>query len=71
MEQMVLNTAEFRQLYNCSIYNVTIVPLEQRQNLLLGIIFVLISVIEEVCACWDEVEKLAIFGSITDSVTLY
>jgi hypothetical protein len=48
MEQLVLNTDDFRQFYNCSFYNVDSVPLEQRQHVLLGIVFVVISVIEEV-----------------------
>jgi hypothetical protein len=48
MEQLLMNTPDFRRLYNCSIYDVDSIHLEQRQHVALGIVFVLIGVIEEV-----------------------
>jgi hypothetical protein len=47
MEDFVLNTPDFRLLYNCSMYDVDSVPLAQRQHPFLGVICVAISIIEE------------------------
>jgi hypothetical protein len=48
VEQLNTSSSSFRRLYNCSVYDVGSVPLEQRQHVILGTAFVLISVIEEV-----------------------
>jgi hypothetical protein len=48
MDQFVLDTPDFHRLYNCSFYSVDSVPLAKRQHVLLGVVLVLISVIEEV-----------------------
>jgi hypothetical protein len=49
MDEFLLNTPDFRRLYNCSFYEVDSVPLVQRQQVLLGLALAVISVVEEVC----------------------
>jgi hypothetical protein len=48
MEQFLLNTPDFHRLYNCSFYDVSSVPLAQRQHVLLGVVFVVITVVQVV-----------------------
>jgi hypothetical protein len=48
MDQFLLNTEHFRRFYNCSFYDVDSVPGEQRRHLLLGILFIVVSMVEEV-----------------------
>jgi hypothetical protein len=48
MEQLLLNTSDFRQLYNCSFYDVDSIPLARRQRLVLGVALAVVSLVEEV-----------------------
>ena len=47
MESFIRRDAEFERLYNCSFYNVSDVPLEQRANVPMGALIFSISIIEE------------------------
>jgi hypothetical protein len=49
MEDFLLNTPDFRRLYNCSFYEVDSVQLVQRRQVILGLALTGISVVEEVC----------------------
>lgn len=48
MEWYIRRDAEFEQLYNCSFYNVSDIPLEQRADVLYGSFSVAVASIEEV-----------------------
>jgi hypothetical protein len=48
MEAMFMDTPVYRRLYNCSFYEVSSVPLEKRQHVVLGVALAVISLIEEV-----------------------
>jgi hypothetical protein len=48
MDLFIRRPAEFDQLYNCSFYNVSAIPLEKRQHISLGFAFVTLGIIEEV-----------------------
>ena len=47
MESFIRRDAEFKRLYNCSFYNVSDVPLEQRANVPMGALIFGIAFIEE------------------------
>jgi hypothetical protein len=46
MEQFLHNDTDFQFLYNCTFYNVSDIPLENRRNISLGILELLIIAIE-------------------------
>ena len=47
MESFIRRDAEFRRLYNCSFYNISIIPLEKRANVPIGALIFAVSFIEE------------------------
>ena len=47
MERFIFRDAEFDRLYNCSFYNVSDLPLEQRANVPMGALIFSIALIEE------------------------
>ena len=47
MESYIRRDAEFERLYNCSFYNVSDIPLEQRANVPMGALIFSIAFIEE------------------------
>ncbi|KAI1698596.1 serpentine type 7TM GPCR chemoreceptor srt domain-containing protein [Ditylenchus destructor] len=48
MDLILFHPAEYESLYNCSFYNVEDVPLERRQHIVLGWIFIVLFVIFEI-----------------------
>uniref|UniRef100_A0A915CRP4 G-protein coupled receptors family 1 profile domain-containing protein n=1 Tax=Ditylenchus dipsaci TaxID=166011 RepID=A0A915CRP4_9BILA len=44
MELYLFRHAEYRQLYNCSLYSIDQVPLKERQHIFLGIIFIIFTI---------------------------
>ena len=48
MERFLLNTTEYQRFYNCNTYSVDVIPLEQRQNVVLGSLSVFIGIVEMV-----------------------
>ena len=47
MESFIRRDAEFKMLYNCSFYNVSDIPLEQRASFPIGAFVFTVSFIEE------------------------
>lgn len=62
MERIIRNDDEFRRFYNCSFYNVSHIPLELRQNIPLGIFYVVVSILELVRASIYILKPKAIFS---------
>ena len=48
MERFLLNTTEYQRFYNCNTYSVDAIPLEQRQHVVLGSLFMFIGIVEMV-----------------------
>lgn len=46
MEALLRNDYAFQQLYNCSFYNVSDVPLERRANVPMGLFVLTLSIVE-------------------------
>jgi ABC-type long-subunit fatty acid transport system fused permease/ATPase subunit len=57
MDELFRNSHEFRRLYNCSFYNVSDVPFAQRQNIVEGMVFLTMGVVEEVGGFALEIKK--------------
>ena len=49
MERFIRQDAEFQRLYNCSFYNVSDIPREQRINVPMGALIFSVALTEEVC----------------------
>lgn len=48
MEMFIFHRDEYNRLYNCSLYSVEDVPIEKRQSVLLGFMFMVLFTIYEV-----------------------
>ncbi|KAL3118352.1 hypothetical protein niasHT_002696 [Heterodera trifolii] len=80
MEVFFFEPVEYERLYNCSSYNIDQIPLEKRQNLVIGTIFMAISIILEILyvPCMIAIRKhmdntcymLMFYISITDMMCL-